>query len=100
MTQFNTWDEAIEQALTAPAAPAHLVEKVFAKTTRRPSWLVRWRKVLAGSMAVLLVGIGVYAWHQESAPFNHAELVAYMSQTHSDEYATFLSDLELFEQEF
>ena len=100
MMKFNNWDEAIEQALTAPAAPAHLVEKVFAKTTRRPSWVVRWRKVWAGSMAVLLVGIGMYVWHQEADPFNHAELVAYMSQTNVDEYATFLSDLELFEQEF
>ncbi len=100
MMKFNNWDEAIEHALTAPAAPAHLVEKVFAKTTRRPSWFMRWRRVLAGSMAVLLVGIGMYAWHRDAAPFNNAELVAYMSQTNSDEYAAFLSDLDVFEQEF
>lgn len=99
--KFKTWEDAIEQALAAPAAPAELVEKVFAQTTRRPSWWVRWRAVLAGSMAAVLVGIGLYAMHEEKAtPFNSAELVAYMNQTGSDEYNTFLSDLEILEQEF
>lgn len=98
--KFNTLQEAISAALVPPAAPAQLVDKVFAQTTRRPAWFVRWRKVLAGSMAALLMGAGVYAIHHRTDGLNRTELVAYMSAQTSDDYAAFLSDLELLEQEF
>ncbi len=94
------WANTVEQAAaTVSAAPAHLVERVLLKTTRRPSVWKRFRAVLAGSVAMvaLAVGVGMYM-HQ--SPASHAELVAYMSQTSQDEYATFSSDLDLFEQIF
>ncbi len=98
----NTFEEAISQALTAPAAPAALVDKVFAQTTRRPSWWVRYKMALVGGVAALVVGVCVGVGHfVHTAPsYDKAQLVVYMSQTEQDEYTTFLSDLELFEQEF
>lgn len=91
---------AISAALVPPAAPAELVEKVFAKTTRRKSWLVRWRVALAGGVVAVLVAVGlVYNLTQPTA-FNATELVSYMQQTGQDEYSTFLSDLEILEKEF
>lgn len=92
---------ATEQSLMAPAAPAELVEKVLLKTTRRVSVWKRFRAVLVGGVAAvaIAVGVGVHMWQQPSS-FNNTELVAYMSQSNQDEYATFLSDLDLFEQTF
>lgn len=88
---------AAEQSLVAPAAPAALVEQVLSKTTRRPSLLKRFRVVLAGSMAMvaLAVGVGMYMHKQ---PATNAEFVMYMSQTSQNEYITFSRDLDLLEQ--
>ena len=93
-------NEAIAAALVPPAAPAELVEKVFAKTTRRKSWLVRWRAALVGGVAAVLVAVGLVYNLTQPAAFNAAELVSYMQQTGQDEYSLFLSDLDTFEQEF
>ncbi len=94
-------ESAIAQALAAPAAPAALVEKVFAQTTRRKSWWVRYKMALAGGVAAVVVavcvGVGSYV---HNASVSQADFVAYMSQTQNDEYTLFLSDLDLFEQEF
>ena len=89
---------AMEQSLTAPAAPAELVEKVLLKTTRRPSLLKRFRIVLAGSVAMvaLAVGVGMYVRQQPAA--TNAEFVTYMSQTDQNEYVMFSQDLDLLEQ--
>ena len=89
--------QATEQSLTAPAAPAALIEKVLQKTTRRPSLFKRFRMVLAGSMTMvaLAVGVGMYM-HQQ--PATHAEFVAYMNQSNQTEYVTFAQDLDLLEQ--
>ena len=95
------FEDAIRQALAAPAAPAELVEKVFAKTTRRPSWWVRYKMALVGGAAALVVGVCVGVGHFVHTPsYDKAQLAVYMSQTEQDEYAAFLSDLDLFEQEF
>ena len=94
------WAQALQAALIPPAAPAALVEAVFAKTTRKPGWFTRWRTVLAGSMAAVLLAAGVYVTAFHTGPFNNAELVAYMSETGQDGYSSFLQDLNLFEQEF
>lgn len=93
-------DQAIHRALAPAAAPAELVEQVFAKTTRRKSWLARYKMVLAGGVAAVLVAVSVGVGYFHTTPFDNAELVAYMSQTQNDEYATFLSDLNLLEETF
>ena len=90
---------AVEQNLTAPAAPAALVERVLAKTTRRPSLLKRFRVVLAGSVAMvaLAVGVGMYL---RQAPATYDDSGVYISQTMQDEYVQFSRDLDLLEQIF
>ena len=94
-------DRAIQSALVPPAAPAQLVEAVFAKTTRRPGWWVHYRVALAAGVAGVLIAVAVGVGHfHTQQPFSHTQLVAYMSQTQQDDYATFLSDLDLFEKEF
>lgn len=93
-------ENAIAQALIAPAAPADLVEKVFAKTTRKKSWWARYKMAFAGGVAAVLIAVGVGVSYFHTTPFDNAELVAYMSQTQSDEYTVFLNDLNVFEQEF
>lgn len=94
-------ERAIGQALAAPAAPAELVEKVFAKTTRRKSWWVRYKMALVGGVAAVIVGVCVgVGSYVHNASLSQAEFAAYISQTQNDEYTLFLSDLDLFEQEF
>lgn len=92
--------EAISAALVPPAAPAELVEKVFAKTTRRKNWLVRWRAALAGGVVAILVAVGLVYNLSRPRAFDAPALVAYMQQNEQGEYQTFLSDLNAFEQEF
>ena len=94
--------EGLAAALVPSAAPAELVEKVFAKTTRRKSWLVRWRAALAGGVVAVLVAVGVVYNFTQPTAFNATELVSYMQQNGNmqDEYSTFLSDLEILEKEF
>lgn len=91
------WDDALSQALIAPAAPADLVERVLAKTTRRKSVWARWRAVLVGGVAALVIAVGVGVRMMQPDPFTNTELVAYMSQSTQDDYATFLNDLDLLE---
>ncbi len=92
------WDEALGQALVAPAAPADVVEQVLAQTTRRQSAWARWRAVLVGGVVALVIAVGTGVRMIQPSPFTNTELVAYMSQsTQDDEYATFLSDLDLLE---
>ncbi len=93
-------DQAISRALAAPAAPARLVEQVFAKTTRRKSWFTRYKMAMAGGVAAVLVAVCVGVGYFHTTPFDNADLVAYMSHTQGDEYATFLSDLNLLEETF
>ena len=76
------------------------MDAVFAKTTRKQPLWIRWKKVLVGGMAALFIAAGVYGFHQRTTPFNQAELVTYMSESNQDDYYTFSSELDLFEQEF
>jgi len=88
---------AAEQSMVAPAAPAGLVEKVLLKTTRRPSILKRFRLVLAGSVAMVALAVGVGMFMRQQ-PATNAEFVMYMNQTSQNEYVTFSQDLDLLEQ--
>lgn len=97
---YEHWEGVIRQALAAPAAPAQLVERVFAKTTRRRSWWARYKLALAGGVAAVVMAVCVGVGHFHQTPLDNGEWVAYMSQTQTDEYTTFLSDLDIFEQEF
>ncbi len=91
----------LDGALAAPAAPASVVEKVFAKTSRRKSFFAGWKPALAGTA---LLGVGMFmvlaGLHPDKAAFDATEVIAYMSENLDEEYLNFSNDLSLFEQEF
>lgn len=91
----------LDQALVAPAVPADLIDKVFAKTTRKKSWFSQWKKVLAGAAAVV---ISVVLWvdlaHVPQRSFNAQEIVAYMNESVTDDYQSFEDELSEMENYF
>ena len=91
----------VEQAIfAAPAAPEKLVEQILARTTRRPTWWIRWRSVLAGGIVALLIAVGISMQMSRPKVFSHSELVAYMSENEITEYTIFWQDLDLLENSF
>lgn len=89
-----------QEALTAPAAPAAVVEKLFAKTTRRPSFWAGWKPVLACAAAVC-VAVIVFVAGQQPQPFEQNQSVlAYVSNAFDEDYENFAVDLEVFEEDF
>ena len=91
----------INQALVPPAAPAGLVDKVFAKTTRKKSWFGAWKKALAGAaaMGVALV-LFVDLHHAPKTAFDAREIVAYMNADLVEDYQLFDADLSAWEEDF
>ena len=93
----------VEDNLSAPAAPAALVDKVFAKTTRKRKshWLWGWKPVLTGAA---MLGMGLLCvstfHHTDKITFDSDDFVTYMSENLDEDYQTFESDLELFETYF
>ena len=91
----------MDGARTAPAAPAAVVDQLFAKTTRRKSFFAGWKPVLAGTA---LLGLGLFmvlaGLHPDKTAFDANEVIAYMSENLDEEYLNFSNDLALFEQEF
>ncbi len=94
-----------QEALVAPAAPAHLVEAVFAKTTRQSAFQ-RYKAALKPLwsgvfMAVLAVGLFTGGWMLEHRPgYDSQEIIAYMAENLDEEYQTFASDLAQLEADF
>lgn len=90
-----------QQALVPPAAPQAVVEKVLAPAKKPlPSWWRAWRVAAAG---VLVVGLGIYYFAAGPRPAlsdESAELVAYISADADADYQQFVSDFEVFEQQF
>lgn len=94
-----------QEALLAPAAPAALVEAVFAKTTRRGgaiSWQAKLKPLWSGLfIAVLAVGLFTGGWMLEHRPgYDSQEIIAYMANNLDEEYQTFASDLAQLEADF
>lgn len=93
-----------QEALQAPSAPPQLVEHLFAKTTRKKSFLAGWKAWKPALAGTALVAVGVLAWWVGLQPDKGAlqtqEVLAYMSEHLDEEYLTFSDDLKLFEQEF
>ena len=90
-----------EESLVPAAAPEAVVERLFAKTTRKKSFFAGWKPALAGTA---LLGVGIFmvlaGLHQDKTAFDATEVIAYMSENLDDEYLSFSNDLALFEQEF
>ena len=97
--------QAQQAALLAPAAPAELVDAVFAKTTRRSpakSWLAGLKPLWSGVfVAVLAVGLFTGGWIMEHRPgYDSQEVIAYMANNLDEEYQIFASDLAQQEADF
>ncbi|WP_428075003.1 anti-sigma factor family protein [Candidatus Avelusimicrobium aviculae] len=97
--------QAQQAALLAPAAPAKLVDAVFAQTTRRApayKWLGAFKPLWGGVLtAVLAVGLFTGGWMLEHRPgYDSQEVIAYMAANLDEEYQTFASDLAQLEAEF
>ena len=87
--------EQLDQALAAPAAPATLVDKLFARTTRKKTVFFTWKKVLATSFSVLIAVIaGVELLRTPDTTFSDQELVAFAQANMENDYQTFEYDLE------
>lgn len=92
-----------DAVLTPFAAPQSAVDKLFAKTSRKPSFFagLRWKPALAGA-AVLGLGMLIFwaALQPDKAAFDAREIIAYMSENLDAEYQSFAEDLSALESEF
>ena len=89
----------VEEGMQAPAAPARMVEKLFARTTRRRPLWARFR--LGWTAAALAACVGVYVvFFPAHRAFNAHELVAYMNSVVEDEYVSFAQELTDMEDYF
>ena len=94
---------ASQEALTAPAAPAALVDAVFAKTTRRKKayWFLGWKPLLTGAAALGIGLLCLATLHPTDKNWLSGEdFIAYMSENLDEEYQSFSNDLALFEEDF
>lgn len=90
-----------KEALLPSAAPAEIVENLFAKTTRKKSFFAGLKPALL-STACLCMGVFVF-WvglSPDRAAFDAGEVVAYMSENLDEEYLSFAEELSAFEEEF
>lgn len=85
----------------APAVPTEIMDALFAKTTHKPSLLLRWKKALIGAA---LVGVSVFtifaSLKSSNVSFDARELVAYMNTTTDTDYLSFADELSTFEENF
>lgn len=97
--ELTLWQAAQEQ-VQAPAAPAPVVEALFAKTTRKPKfWRAFFRPAwVACALAAVLVAGGLM-W-QERPGYDSREVMAYMNTHLEEDYQTFALDLAQLEAEF
>lgn len=97
--ELTLWQTAQEQ-VQAPAAPAPVVEALFAKTTRKPKfWQAFFRPAwVACALAAVLVAGGLM-W-QERPGYDSREVMAYMNTHLEEDYQTFALDLAQLEAEF
>ncbi len=100
--ELTLWQAAQEpgQAPAAPAAPAPVVEALFAKTTRKPKfWPAVFRPAWVGWARVAVLVAGGLMW-QERPGYDSREVMAYMNTHLEEDYQTFALDLAQLEAEF
>ena len=90
----------LDEGLTPPAAPARMIDKLFARTTRKKSVWARLR--LGWTVAALAACSGVFLLVSSPAPqaFDAHDLVAYMNNSAEDEYTSFAQELNDMENYF
>ncbi|MBR4591735.1 MAG: zf-HC2 domain-containing protein [Elusimicrobiaceae bacterium] len=82
----------LDEGLIPPAAPQRMVDKLFARTTRKKSVWARFKWELAG-LAAAACGAFVWAYLPAQQAFNAHDLVAYMNMSADDEYTAFAQEL-------
>lgn len=93
--------EKTQSALEAPAAPAQVVEDLFAKTSRKRSVWSHWKEIVAtGVLAGACMWGFIVGFPFEKTAFDKAEVIAYMTENMDEDYFSFASDLDLMEEEF
>ena len=91
----------LDEALVAGAAPSDLVDRVFAKTTRKKAVFFSWKKIVTAAAAMLIAGVvWLDVYHIGSQPFDRQELVAYMQANLDEQYQWFEEDLAAMEEDF
>jgi anti-sigma factor RsiW len=91
--------EQADIALAAKAAPEEVVNRLFAKTTRKRRFLTGWKPVLAGIVAASVLGF-LFLPSSENNTAIRTEVLAYMQYDLDEDYQNFANDLALFESEF
>jgi len=91
----------LEEGLVPPAAPQRAVDRLFARTTRKPALWRRFKTVWTATAAAAVVGVvvAISAFYPSAQPFSAAELVAYMNSSAEEEYTIFaeeLTDMEIY----
>lgn len=96
--QLAVWRGA-ERAAVPAAAPAEMIERLFAKTTRKKSFFARWKMAVAATCAVLALAVCLVEM-QVKHEQNEEAIYAYVSENLEDEYTSFADDLDEFELYF
>ena len=89
----------LDEGLTPPAVPAHVITQLFARTTRKKSIWARFKWELAG-IAAAACGAFVFMYLPAHQAFNAHDLVAYMNLSADDEYTSFAQELTDMEDYF
>lgn len=91
--------ERADEALAAKAAPEEVINRLFAKTTRKKRFLTGWKPVLAGVLAASILGFLILPSSDNDRAVRR-EVLAYVQYDLDEDYQNFASDLALFESEF
>lgn len=93
--------QKLNEGLTAPSAPQQVVDKLFARTTRKKSLWARFKLVwTATAVGVVCGGIFLAMLAPARHTFDAQELVAYMNVNAEDEYSAFAQELTDMEDYF
>ncbi len=89
----------LDEGLTPPAVPAHVITQLLARTTRKKSIWAQFKWELAG-IAAAACGAFVWMYLPAHQAFNAHDLVAYMNISADDEYTAFAQELTDMENYF
>lgn len=91
----------MDEALQPKGAPADLIDRVFAQTTRKERRFFSWKKILAATVMVLVAGVVLLdVHHTSSVGFDEQELVAYVQDYMDEQYQWLEDDLSAMEEDF
>lgn len=90
----------LDETMAPPAAPAHAVDKLFARTTRKKSAWARFKWGVTALAAASCAGVFLVTVSPSRSAFDAHDLVAYMSTCADDEYTSFAQELTDMEDYF